>query len=272
MARRITRRLLVILGALIVLRLLIPSIERRLVFFPFAGEDTNPGDAGINYRAVTLTTSDGERLVLWQLEPDAPIADVVYFHGNGGNLSVWMPVLVALHEHRLRVFAIDYRGYGLSTGTPSEEGLVRDAAAAVQHAVAHRTPGKPLIYWGRSLGGAVAAAATRVVQPDGLILESTFPDKASVIRRQPLLRALNTLSTFRFPTVDWLDGFERPVMVMHGNRDSVIPYRLGEELFERLTSPKTFVTIRGADHNDAFDASNRAYWDPVLAFVARLRP
>jgi uncharacterized protein len=265
---RWTRRILVVTGALIVLKFLVPSLERRMVFFPFAGEDATPATLGIPYQLERITTADGERLAAWQLEPDAPVADVVYFHGNGGNLSLWLPVFAALHQMDLRVLAVDYRGYGLSTGTPSEEGLLRDAEAAVRHA--RRTDGRPLVYWGRSLGGAVAAAATGVTKPDGLILESTFPDKASVIRWNPVLRALNVFSTYRFPTLEWLEDFDRPVLVMHGDRDSIIPYRLGVELFDRLEGPKTFLTIRGGDHNDPFDVTHREYWSPVLSFIQSL--
>ena len=107
-------------------------------------------------------------------------------------------------------------------------------------------------------------------KPDGVILESTFPEKVAVIRRQPILRALNLFSRWDFPTVEWLRGFDRPVLVMHGDRDSIIPYRLGQELFARLESPKTFVALPGADHNDFVDLSNREYWNAVLAFIRRL--
>ena len=264
------RRILFAAVALVVLKLFVPSLERRMVFFPLTGEDTNPGALGIRYQPVTLTTSDNERLVLWQLEPAAPIADVVYFHGNGGNLSGWLPIFAAMHRLDIRVLAVDYRGYGRSTGVPSQDGLLRDADAVARYAHEHRTAGRPLVYWGRSLGGTIAAAATRVQKPDGVILESTFPEKVAVIRRQPILRALNLFSRRDFPTVDWLRGFDRPVLVMHGDRDSIIPYRLGQELFARLESPKTFVTLPGADHNDFVDLSNREYWNAVLAFIRGL--
>ena len=108
----------VVIGGL-VLKGLVSVLEPRMVFFPYAGEDQTPAMLGIRYAPVPIDTADGERLMAWQLEPDDPIADVVYFHGNGGNLSVWLPVFVALHRMELRVLAVDYRGYGLSTGTPS---------------------------------------------------------------------------------------------------------------------------------------------------------
>ena len=253
-----------------VLASLVAALESRLVFFPERGEDVTPAELGIRYQRVPLTTADGERLTAWQLEPERPVADVVYFHGNGGNLSVWLPVLATLHANRIRVLAVDYRGYGLSTGTPSEEGIYRDAAAAVAHAVSHRTGGVPLVYWGRSLGGAVAASASQIESPDGVILESTFPEKSAVIRSQPVLRALNAFSSYRFPTVELLRDYPKPVLVMHGDRDSIIPFALGRELFDRLGGRKQFVTIRGGDHNQAFDTNDQMYWGAITSFIGSL--
>lgn len=252
------------------LKTLVAALEPRLVFFPDKGEDANPAALGIPYRTVTLTTSDGERLVAWQLEPEQPLADIVYFHGNGGNLSMWLPVLATLHRLRYRVLAVDYRGYGLSTGTPSEQGLYRDAEAAVRHAAQRRSPARPLVFWGRSLGATVAASATHAVEPDGLILEAGFPDKAAVIRGQPLFRALNVFSSYRFPTVELLRNFARPALVLHGTRDRIIPFGLGRELFDHLNMPKQFAPIEGADHNDFFDEGRTTYWQPITGFVSRL--
>jgi pimeloyl-ACP methyl ester carboxylesterase len=250
-----------------VLKALVGSLEPRLVFFPHQGEDGNPAALGIRYEAVPLTTSDGERLIAWQLEPDVPLADIVYFHGNGGNLSLWLPVLATLHRLSYRVLAVDYRGYGRSSGAPSEEGLYRDAEATVRHAARHRSSPRPLVFWGRSLGATVAASATHIVQPDGLILESGFPEKAAVIRTHLLFRALNILSSYRFPTVELLGDFRKPVLVLHGTRDSIIPFALGRELFERLEAPKQFVAIEGADHNDFFEEGRTAYWTPISRFI-----
>lgn len=264
----------VAIAALVMLKALIGTLEPRLVFFPYAGEDRNPASLGIEYEVVRLATSDGETLVAWQLEPQSSIADVVYFHGNGGNLSLWLPILAVLHAQNLRVLAVDYRGYGLSTGRPSEEGVYRDAEAVVHHVARSRMKSgeRPLVFWGRSLGGPIAASATRVVRPDGLVLESSFPDKAAVIRSQPLLRLLNVFGAYRFETVKLLADFSGPVLVLHGNRDSVVPFTLGRELYERLDTPKRFVEIDGADHNDLIDRSRSDYWTPVVDFIASLRP
>ena len=169
------------------------------------------------------------------------------------------------------MLAVDYRGYGLSTGTPSERGVYLDAETTVRYAAADRSAGRPLVYWGRSLGVPIAASATRVVPPDGLVLESGFPDKAAVIREQPILRALNVFSEYRFSTVDLLSDFRRPVLVIHGDRDSIIPFTLGRELFHRVSGPKQFHAVRGADHNDFLDESRADYWTAIREFIAALR-
>lgn len=268
---KIARPLLLVLFGGVVLKTIVGSLEPRLVFFPYRGEEANPASLGLRYEQIRLTTSDGEHIVAWQLEPERPLADVVYFHGNGGNLSVWLPVLAALHGMQYRVLAVDYRGYGLSTGSPTEEGVYLDADAVVRHAEHSRAADRPFVFWGRSLGAPIAASATRAVMPDGLVLESAFPDKAAVVRTQPVLRVLNLFGSYRFSTVELLRGFQKPVLVMHGERDTIVPFTLGRELFDSLSAPRQFVAIPGADHNDFFDAGNRTYWDPAIRFIEGLR-
>jgi len=266
----VLRVVIITIAVILILKLAVSRLEPSMVFFPLSGEDDTPATLGIRYHALKLRTADGVHIAAWQLEHDAPRADIVYFHGNGGNLSLWLPVFATFHSFGYRVLAIDYRGYGSSDGSPSESGLMLDAEAAVRHAASTRHSSCPLIYWGRSLGGPVAAAAARAVAPDALVLESTFPDKASVIRWNLVFRALNVFSSYRFDTIGALRGFRKPVLVVHGDADTIIPYALGQELFERLDAPKQFVTLRGADHNDLFDARHEAYWTPLRAFIDAL--
>jgi hypothetical protein len=253
------------------LKLFVVWLEPRAVFFPLRGEQDTPASLGIRYEALRLGTADGVSIHAWQLEPESPSADIVYFHGNGGNLSLWLPVFATLHRFGYRVLAIDYRGYGRSEGAPSERGLYLDAEAAARHASTATDRRRPLVYWGRSLGGAVAAAAARAFPPDALVLESTFPDKASVLRGNGVMRALNLLSAYRLDTLEHLRGFPRPVLVVHAERDTIIPFALGRELFERLDGRKTFVALKDGDHNDLYDADQAAYWKPIRAFIDSLR-
>lgn len=258
--------------ALAVLKLLVWLLESRMAFFPTRGEQATPADHGIPYRDLTIATSDGETLHGWRLEHPNARADVIYWHGNGGNLSVWLEPLAAIYRHGMTVTAIDYRGYGRSTGRPSERGIYRDTDALLAHLDArHRGSDRPLVYWGRSLGGAAAAYATTVVAPDGVILESTFPSVFALLRRDPVMWLLSRLSSYRFPTAGMLRAYRGPTLVVHGDRDEVVPYRLGLELFGSIVGDKWMITVPGGTHNDVRPPDDAAYWPPILDFIERLR-
>jgi uncharacterized protein len=249
-------------------------LEPKLAFFPTAGETATPRDLGVPFEASTITTRDGERLRVWTMPHPDPLAIVVYFHGNGGNLSVWSSILAAVQRQRFTVIAFDYRGYGASTGRPSEHGVYRDVDAIVASDLVATTRGNrdatPLVYWGRSLGATIAAYAATIRQPDGVILESGFPDARSLIRSSPPMMFLSLFSTYRFPTADFMAKSSAPVLVMHGDSDSVIPYPLGQALFARINGPKQFVTLHGADHNDQTPPDAAAYWNTIGSFVASI--
>ncbi|MFN2444195.1 MAG: alpha/beta hydrolase [Vicinamibacterales bacterium] len=257
------------LALVVALVAFVRGVERRLAFYPLDGEPMTPATLGAPFEPRTIETADGERVRLWKFSAAQPRALVVYFHGNGGNLSLWSDVLVSLWQRRLDVVALDYRGYGVSTGTPSESGLYADVDATLRfvHADA-RQPGVPLIYWGRSLGATMAAYAASRRPPDAVILEAGFPSARAVLESSPVLWLLSWISSYRFPTARWMSAVERPVLVIHGNRDGVIPYALGQRLFEGLRAPKQFVTIEGGDHNDAAPADPAIYWTPIDDFIA----
>ena len=265
-----TTALVVIVG-LAILVWLVRWLEPRLAFFPFTGETATPRNAGIDYEPVTLTTSDGERLHAWHLmRPDAR-AEVVYFHGNGGNLSIWSDVFVGLWHQGFDVFAIDYRGYGLSTGAPSEQGLYRDVDATLDFVGTRtRDSERPVIYWGRSLGTVMAAYAASRRAPDGIVLESGFPSMRSVLEANPIMWLLSWGSSYRLPTAEWMAGVRQPALVLHGDRDSVIPYHLGQRLYAALPGPKTFVSLPGGEHNEPVPPDAESYWRAVREFTDSL--
>lgn len=263
--------LLPIVVAIAALAVLVRWLEPRLAFFPFPGEDETPQQAGIPFEAVTIHTTDGERLRAWLMTPPAPHAArarIVYFHGNGGNLSNWSPILATIVRHGYAVLAVDYRGYGLSTGRPTERGLYRDVDAVVAHPWPEAVNTLPLIYWGRSLGGAMAAYAATARKPDGVIIEAGFPSARAAVRSSPVLAVLSLLASYRFPAGEFLNQANAPVLMLHGDRDRVIPFALGRELFDQVTAPKEFVAIPGGDHNDAAAPDPRPYWAAIDRFIA----
>jgi alpha-beta hydrolase superfamily lysophospholipase len=260
-----------LLAAVVALALFVRWLEPRMAFYPFPGETETPRDSGIPYEAITIDTADGEHVRAWIMHAPSPRARIVYFHGNGGNLSNWLPILATIVRHGYSVLAIDYRGYGLSTGRPTERGLYRDADATVARAWKDAVPDVPLIYWGRSLGGSVAAHAATVRRPDGLILESTFPEGKAAVRDSPVLTFLALFASYRFPTATFVNQTTMPVLQLHGDRDSIIPIAIGRDLFAHIREPKTFVVITGGDHNDAVAPDAAAYWSTIDAFVRGLR-
>ncbi len=269
--RRVTGWLALALVALIGLTLIVRLAERHLAFFPFEGETRTPETFGLDFDRVHLRTSDGETIHAWWLPAPDARAQIVYFHGNGGNLSLWSDILADLRRRGFSVFALDYRGYGRSTGQPSEQGLYKDVDAAL--AWLHGgglDAGRPVVYWGRSLGATMAAYATSRHAPDGVVLEAGFPESRAVLAGNPVMWTLSWLSSYRFPTAGWMRTTSAPALVLHGDRDSVVPYRAGQRLFDALPGPKRFVTIEGGDHNDAEPAQPDVYWGAVDTFIDSL--
>lgn len=246
-------------------------LQPRMAFVPTRGVQATPAAAGLPFSELKIGTADGETLHGWWIEHPSPRAQVIYWHGNGGNLSLWLPVLADLRRRGFSVMAVDYRGYGASTGTASERGIYRDAEAATAYFAQYlRREGTPTIYWGRSLGCAVASYAVRHAPAEGLILESPFPDVRALFARNPIMLGLSLFSSYRFSTAQHLEDYRAPLLVIHGDADSIIPFRAGREVFERAPGPaKTFAVLGGADHNDVH-TDHPAYWPAIDRFVASL--
>jgi len=262
-----------LLAALVVLATFVRLLEPRFAFFPMAGESVTPRDFGVDYDSAAVRTRDGERLRSWSLAGAAARARIVYFHGNGGNLSMWAPIMAGIARHGYSVFAFDYGGYGVSTGRPTEQGMYRDVEAVVEQFWRDAPSGTPTVYWGRSLGVAMAAYAATVRAPDGLILESGFPDARSLIRTSPVLAFLGLFSTYRFPCSQFINrlGTRVPVLVVHGDDDHVVSLTQGRALFDGIAAPKRFVIVRGGDHNDLAPSDPATYWAAVGGFIESLQ-
>jgi fermentation-respiration switch protein FrsA (DUF1100 family) len=125
------------------------------------------------------------------------------------------------------------------------------------------------IYWGRSLGCAVASYAASRRTPDALILESPFANVRSLFAGNPLMLVLSVFASYRFPTAQHLETYRGPLLVVHGDADTIIPFRAGRQVFDRAsTAHKTFAVLEGADHND-MHADHPTYWKAVDAFLTR---
>jgi fermentation-respiration switch protein FrsA (DUF1100 family) len=267
------RLLIFLVVAFAALKALVWWLEPRMAFFPYAGVQETPAAYKLEFEDVRIPTADGETLHGWWLPHPSPRGQVIFWHGNGGNLSLWLDVIAGLRKQEFSVLAVDYRGYGASTGRPTEQGIYRDADAALRvFGERFRKPDVPVVYWGRSIGTAVAAYAAGESRPDALVLESPFPDVFAIIGGNPVMRVLALFSSYRFPTSRFLERYDGPLLVIHGDADSIIPFSAGRRVFEEARgSRKTFVPIPGADHNDLHAANPVPYWRAIDTFVAALR-
>lgn len=227
--------------------------QRKLMYFPDASR-TQPSAAGLpQAEEIVLQTIDGERVIAWRIPPREERNVVLYFHGNGGSLALRAARLRALTSDGAGLLALSYRGYGGSTGSPSEQGLLRDAAALYAFAAERYAPDR-LVLWGESLGGAVAIALAAEQPVRSLVLESPFTSAADIAAAAYPFVPVRLLMRDQFRSDERIAKVAVPVLVMHGEHDAVVPIRFGERLFALVRSPKRFVRFANGGHNN-LDAS-----------------
>lgn len=223
--------------------------QRAMMYLPDTTR-TPPAAAGLPEAAeVTLDTSDGERVIAWHVPPRGDRPVVVYFHGNGGALNLRAGRFKDLIADGTGLLALSYRGYGGSTGRPSEAGLLRDAAAAYAFAAA-RYESARIVVWGESLGtgAAVAVAAERPV--GRVILESPFTSAVDLAASIYFFMPVRLIMKDQFRSDERIGAVTAPVLVLHGERDGIVPIAFGERLYALIRSPKRFVRLPDAGHND----------------------
>jgi fermentation-respiration switch protein FrsA (DUF1100 family) len=232
----------------------------NLIFFP---DRFVPGPPpGVVER--WITTEDGVRVHAWYAPPaGTPAPVLVWSHGNGGNIANRAEVIVGLHERGVGVLAYDYRGYGRSEGRPAEAGVYRDARAAYDSERAAGTPPERIVCFGESLGSAVTIALAVERPCAGVAVVSPFTTLAEVARRH--YGPLGALAGSRFDALGKVGRLAVPLLVVHGDRDEIVPFELGERLFAAAREPKRFVRVPGAHHNDVLQPSQ--VLDAIAAFA-----
>lgn len=238
-----------------------------LLYHPVDHQVFLPKKMGLEYRDVFIKTQDGETLHSWYFEAKRPKGLILFFHGNGENLSTHFNSLTWILKHGYSFLIFDYRGYWRSTGTPSPEGTVLDGKAVLNWGAkeSQRLNSVPLIVFGQSLGGAVALRATveamDEVQPRLVIVESTFHSYqsvgASVLRRHWLTWPIQWLP-YLVLSDSWApeDHIHKlspiPLVVMHGTKDKIVSFKLGQEVWRRAKDPKEFWQVEGGTHISSF--------------------
>lgn len=259
--------LVVFAGVYALVCLLMFLFQSRFVYYPDSTDLGSPEDLGLAYRDVSLRTADGVRLHAWFLPGDPGMPALLFCHGNAGNVTGRLESLALFREMGLSVMIFDYRGYGKSEGSPSEEGTYADAGAAWDYLTGEAgfAPEKVVIL-GRSLGGAVAVELATRVKPGGLIVESSFTSGARLGQEIYPWLPVMLLARNRYESADRIGTVDCPVLIVHSPQDTVVPYRHGRRLFELAREPKQFLEIRG-DHNDGWAVSGTDYIRGINDFI-----
>lgn len=244
-------------------------LDRYFVFHPHPWVDRDWARAsGLPLQDVWFESEDGIRLFGWYVEARDSQGVLLWCHGNAGNIIHRLENLAELYRVGISVFLFDYRGYGRSQGTPSEEGVYQDALAAAEYLVrSKRVKPERLVLFGRSLGAAVAAEVASRQKAAGLILESAFPSVESVARAHYFGLPMHWFLGARFRLIDRLPKLSLPLLVIHGDQDEIIPIELGRQVFELAREPKSFYAVPGADHNDLYHVGGKPYFTRLRQFV-----
>jgi len=236
------------------LALVLYFFQARLVFYPEIGREmiATPGQAGLPYQDIQLTTGDGLNLHGWYIPAPQPRGTVLFLHGNAGNISHRLDSLQMFHRLGYSTLIFDYRGYGNNGGTPTEQGTYRDAEAAWRYLTEQRhIPSCRIVLFGESLGGAVASWLAVRQQPAALVIASGFTSVPDLARHFYPFLPVRWLARIRYDTRENLRAVAVPVLIAHSPEDEIVPFEHGRALFAAANPPKRFLELAGG-HNDGF--------------------
>jgi fermentation-respiration switch protein FrsA (DUF1100 family) len=219
---------------------------------------------GLGARDVWLRASDGVKLHAWWLEAPGSRVATLYLHGNGGNLAYRPGHLRAMLAAGSSVLIVDYRGYGRSSGRPTERGLYRDADAAYDYLIGLGYHPGQIVLHGESLGTAVAVDLAVRRSCAGVILECPFPSIAYMAGR--LVPVLGPLFVRGFDTRRKIAQVNASILIIHGDEDRSVPHAVGRELFEAAREPKSFWTVEGARHLTIVEVGGARYRERLQSF------
>ena len=241
-------------------------IERHSIYFPMREIAFTPKAVGLFYEEIYFKTSDNKRLNGWFIPNEEARFTLLFSHGNAGNISHRIEKILLLHDLGLNIFIFDYRGYGKSQGSPSESGLYKDARAAHDYLISKRKiPENSIILYGESIGGAVAIDLAHKAKVRALVTEETFTSIRDMAKiAYPFLPYF--IFSSRFNCISKIREVECSKLVIHSIDDEIVPFYLGERLFNAAKSPKKFLKIRGS-HNTAFLDSKKQFTEGIKSFL-----
>ena len=244
-------------------------LEHRSLYFPFGNISATPEDIGLDHEDINIVTNDGIRLSAWFIPSENSRAVLLFCHGNGGNISHRLQKIAIFNRLGLDILIFDYRGYGKSSGKPSEKGLYIDAEAVYDHMVNERKiPPIKIIGYGESLGSSVIIDLALKREMAGIIIEEAFTSVKDMAREHfPFIPGF--LLKSKYDSLEKIANVKIPKLILHSNNDEIVPFEQGEMIFESAPEPKEFIELSGG-HNDAFIVSKDIFSSGIERFVTRL--
>ncbi len=247
-------------------------LQSRLIYFPNVPGRTltaTPGQLGLAFDELRIRAADGVELHGWYVPAGAGAPAVLLCHGNAGNISHRLQWLELFHDLGLSVLLFDYRGYGRSSGAPSERGTYLDAQAAWDYLTKRvgLAPGR-IVVVGESLGGPIAAHLAKHVSPGAVILVSTFTAAPDLASEFYWYMPVHLLARIQYPTAAYVSQVRAPTLVIHSRSDEIVPFSHAEKIFQRARQPKQLLKITGG-HNETFLRSGPELSKGIRVFLGR---
>jgi hypothetical protein len=246
-------------------------LEQNLIYYPprYPLGFEPPEKYGLHLEEVWIRAGDGVRLNAFYFSNPSSRKVLLWFHGNAENIGYGLEQMKAFTELGVNILEVDYRGYGKSEGKPDEVGLYRDAEAAYRYLLeARRFQPEDVIFFGQSLGGAVAVELASRHPCGGLVLQSTFTSARDMARRMFAIPFFAFAIKSRFDSIGKMARVRAPVLIVHGTNDEIVPFAMGQKLYALAPEPKQFLAVAGAGHNDVLYLGGQLYLDSLKRFVS----
>jgi hypothetical protein len=243
--------------------------QRKFMYFPDRARTlpTEVGLAGVEERV--LKTPDGERVIAWHGKARPGRPTLLYFHGNGGSLSIRAPRIARFMNEGWGVYMMTYRGYGGSSGSPSEAANVADARLAYHALVSEGVAPESIVAYGESLGSGIAVRVAAELPVAGVILDAPYTSIVDVAAQAYPFLPVRYFLTDRYETTRYIADIRAPLLILHGARDGVVPVAMGRELARLAPEPKRLVVFPNGHHSDLYIDGNDAI-DAVRAWIGNL--
>ena len=243
--------------------------EKRGIYYPIKEIEVSPQDVGWQYEDVYFTTADNLRLNGWFIPAKSARANLIFCHGNAGNISHRLEIIEVFRNLGLNVFIFDYRGYGRSEGVPSEEGLYLDAQAAYNYLVQKKNVDKKaIVVYGKSLGANVAIDLVSKKESALLIADSSFSSALDMAKRLYPFLPVKWIISIKYDAASKIKGVTIPKLIVHSREDEIVPFSQGEKLFALAAGPKEFYEMRRG-HNESALLARKEFASRIDRFITQ---